>query len=280
VPSFGKLRTFAPLRRAYERHPRVQPLVREVYALVARRPQPTFFGWLMTTHHQLPWVDAHRWSTFRGALDTARSLQFTDPGFAKTIGALEWRHWNVAYAVVHAVDHTASRSFTAVECGVHDGVTAHFALNELDDARRRGDIDDYTMHLYDAWAAMRDEELSESERVRTGWYADLAEDRTRGNLSSFADHLVFHRGYIPESLVSTAPPPEQVDYLHIDLNAAGPTIAACELFWPRLAPGSVVLFDDYGWLEYAETKEAVDAFFASRPGTLLKLPTGQAMYFR
>ena len=234
----------------------------------------------MTTHHELPWVDEHRWGTFRQASESARLLRFTDPAFGDTIDALQWRHWNIAYCVVHAIEHGGTSSFTAVECGVHDGVTAFFALHELGAAVSDGRIDDYSMHLYDAWAAMRAGELMDSEQVRAGWYAGLAEERTRDNLAPYAEHLEFHRGYIPESLTATSPSPASVDYLHIDLNAAGPTVAACEHFWPRLSSGAVVLFDDYGWLEYAETKRAVDDFLADQSGTLLKLPTGQAIYFR
>lgn len=279
MSSLAKLRTNASLRRAYERHPRVKPVIREAYGLLLRRPPPRFFGWLMTTHHELPWVDEYRWDTFRHAAESVHELEFADPAFGTTVNALMWRHWNIAYSIVHAIDHTQSTTFHAVECGVHDGVTAHFALAELAAATADGRIADHEMHLYDAWAAMRPDELLESEQVRAGWYSDLAEDRTRRNLSPHIDRLVFHRGYIPDSLHETGSAPDAVDYLHIDLNAAGPTIAACEHFWPRLTPGSVVLFDDYGWLEYAETKVAVDDFLANRPGSLLKLPTGQAMYF-
>jgi hypothetical protein len=41
-----------------------------------------------------------------------------------------------------------------------------------------------------------------------------------------------------------------------------------------------VLFDDYGWSGYQDTKVAVDAFFAGKRGVLLPMPTGQAIFFK
>ena len=39
----------------------------------------------------------------------------------------------------------------------------------------------------------------------------------------------------------------QVAFLHIDMNCAYPERAALEHFWDRLAPGAMVLFDDYAY---------------------------------
>ena len=73
--------------------------------------------------------------------------------------------------------------------------------------------------------------------------------------------------------------PHSIVYLHIDLNSAKPTLAALNFFYPRLVKGGVILFDDYGWREYKDTKKVVDEFFSSKPGILLKLATGQAIYY-
>ncbi len=64
-----------------------------------------------------------------------------------------------------------------------------------------------------------------------------------------------------------------------DLNSAKPTESALDFFYPRLVPGGVILFDDYGWDAYEDTKNAIENFFTNKPGILMKLPTGQAIYF-
>ena len=92
-------------------------------------------------------------------------------------------------------------------------------------------------------------------------------------------NIIFHQGYIPNLFNTLPKSPENIIYLHIDLNSAKPTISTLEYFLPRLVPGGVILFDDYGWSPYFDTKNAIDEFFYDKSGTLLKLPTGQAIYF-
>ena len=87
------------------------------------------------------------------------------------------------------------------------------------------------------------------------------------------------KGFIPESF-QRGTTPSEIAWLHIDLNSAMPTRAALETLFDRMSTGSVILFDDYGWSGWRDTKVAVDAFFAGRQGTLLPMPTGQALFFK
>jgi hypothetical protein len=259
------------LRRLYGRWPALQPVLREVNGLIARRDPPTFFGWLMTTWHQVPWATG--WEDFLVAAEQLRRFEHSQLA-AEDVGALLWRHWHVAYAVHHVARHSEPGAFVAAECGVGDGLTAHVALSQL-----ASELDgDYTLHLYDAWAPMRAESLTVSESAHTGTYEALQMERTRRNLAQHGQRLHWHPGYIPHTLEEDAP--AHLSWLHIDLNSSVATTQALEFFWPRLLPGAVVLFDDYGWRYYADTKTAVDDFFSDRPGSLMPLPTGQAIYFR
>ena len=271
--SGSSLRDMMPLRRFYEKHPRLQPLTREIYGLMIGRPPPHFFGWLMSTDHEHPWDDEHRWSDFRRAAEEVKHLSFSWRMSERELDALRWRHWLVSYSVSHAVSHVGARDFRAVECGVADGLTAYFALTELEAALVEQRVDSYHFDLYDAWGAMRADLLLKGEEPGID-YSLLELRRTRDNLERFSAHTDFHVGYLPESLGE----PGHVSYLHIDLNAAQPTIGVLEGLWSQLSSGSVVLLDDYGWRTYRATKLAVDQFFADKPGSLLKFPTGQAAY--
>lgn len=259
------------LRRVYSRWPALQPLLREVNGLIVRRDPPTFFGWLMTTWHEVPWATG--WSAFMVAADDLRGFEHSQIA-AEDVDALLWRHWHVAYSVHHARRHTESTSLVGAECGVGDGLTAHIAATQL----REEALDGFSLHLYDAWAPMRVEALTASEAPNAGTYDALRVERTRRNLIGHAAHLRWHPGYVPETFGPDAP--EVLHWMHIDLNSSAATTEALDFLWPRLVPGGVVLFDDYGWRQYADTKAAVDAFFSSRPGSLMPLPTGQALYFR
>ena len=86
-------------------------------------------------------------------------------------------------------------------------------------------------------------------------------------------HVV--QGRVPEVLRERAP--EQVAFLHLDMNSASAELAALEFFWGRMAPGALILLDDYGWRGYRAQKLAEDPFFAARGRTVLELPTGQGV---
>ena len=161
-----------------------------------------------------------------------------------------------------------------VECGVCDGLTSFFALSA---GSRSGD--DWGAFLYDAWEAMRGDLLLESEKVNQGAYSYLNFDVTRANLASFGRRVRFNKGNIPESF-AVSENPDAIVWMHIDLNSANPTIAALDYFWPRMASGGVILFDDYSWPGYEDTRNLILAWVEDKDGTLLPLPTGQALYLK
>jgi len=104
-------------------------------------------------------------------------------------------------------------------------------------------------------------------------------DRTKANLNEFKEHCEFVKGYIPE-IFTENPGPDNLSWLHIDLNSSMATQKALEQFVPKLLSGCVILFDDCGWAGYKETKEVVDEFFSKKDGILMPLPTGQAIFFK
>lgn len=236
----------------------------------------SFEGWGMKTTRIVPWkAEIGNESFLHANQDIKEHFEFSDDVGANlhTMDELMWRHWIVSYSVRHAIKFS-NGDFDFVECGVCDGVTAYFALREMQGLGGRAKI-----HLYDAWAPMRGEELLEPEQFVIGQYSNISLQRVKKNLNEF-DNVVYHPGYIPNSLDSEPSSPDKICYIHIDLNSAMPTIAALEYFFPRIVRGGVILFDDYGSNNYKTTKEAVDKFFSDKRGILMPQPTGQAIYYR
>lgn len=66
------------------------------------------------------------------------------------------------------------------------------------------------------------------------------------------------KGWIPDSLAGY----EKLEprFVHLDLDLYAPTKAALEFFWPRLVPGGVLLFHDYGCSLFPGVKKAADEF--------------------
>lgn len=58
--------------------------------------------------------------------------------------------------------------------------------------------------------------------------------------------------------------------IHFDCDLYAPTRAALEAFWPRLARGGVMLFDEYGIPAWPGETRAVDEFLADKPGLRLQ----------
>lgn len=236
----------------------------------------------MRTIRELPWNDKYDWDIFRKAsTDIKEIFEFNKNSTGQdrnNIDTFLWRHWIVAYSIRHAIEFVEDNSFNFVECGVADGVTAFFALREIQAQKKVGAK--YFMHLYDSWKEMNQEGLTQNELPRAAKFANLNLDRTKRNLAEFKDHIIYHQGYIPEIFNALPPSPNSIIYLHVDLNAAKYTLDTLEYFFPRLMRGGVILFDDYGDTSYKDTKEVIDKFFSTKPGVLMKLPTGQAIYYR
>ena len=74
--------------------------------------------------------------------------------------------------------------------------------------------------------------------------------------------------------------PERVAFLSIDLNAAAPSVAALEHFWPRLSRGAAVVLDDYNFELFADQRPALDNAAAELGAPILALPTGQGLMIK
>ena len=172
---------------------------------------------------------------------------------------------------------TSCSKYNFVECGVGDGVTTFFSLREINNNNKIKE--NFSMHLYDSWSEMKKDNLLKEELSNVGKYFNLNIELTKSNLKEFEKKIIFHQGYIPESFSKVPNSPDEIVFLHIDLNSAIPTKATLDFFFPKITHGGIILFDDYGWEGYDETKQVIDKYFYNKSGMLLKLPTGQAIYF-
>jgi O-methyltransferase len=243
--------------------------------------KPKFSGWGMTTLNQPPWLNESKNTNFiKTSQDIKKKFQLDKKihGINEDdIDELKWRHWIVTSLIKYSIKFTDVSEYNFVECGVGWGMSAFFALREINVTKDK--IVKPKMHLYDSWQDMRKSELLDSEEWHINQYSNLNIELTKKNLEEFEEETVFHIGFIPEVLHDTTPP-NKIIYLHIDLNSANATTAALDFFYDKLVIGGIILFDDYGWDAYKDTKNIVDEFFKNKPGILIEFPTGQAVYFQ
>ena len=268
-------------------------LKRLIHLRIMLKPRdPRFVGWGMTSKHALPW-DIENSADLTGLQFLKVDLDFLNRinlgeiylGFGdnKEINASyflnehRWRHYLGYWSATLAARFNTTSSCNFVEAGVWYGMSATFAISALENEIERDK--NYKIYLYDAWDAMKLEHLTTKESGAKGNYSYLSIDRTKANLKQFEEHCEFVKGYIPE-VFSENPGPDNLSWLHIDLNSSMPTQKTLEQFVPKLLSGGVVLFDDYGHGGYSETKKVADEFFSKKDGILMPLPTGQAIFFK
>jgi len=267
-----------------ERLPFLKPIMKKLYKKFLKKhyalpSPPRFSGWGMTTRSEHPWTDTFSCDVFRQSCKALEHFQFTPSTVNEPVDeylyTLNYRHYFISFCANYAIKHAETSNHVFVECGVNDGITALFALNEL--AAKLSS--NFKMHLYDSWSPMKKEYLLDSEiDFNVGAYHDASINRAKSNLKSFEKNIFFHQGYIPD-ILDADNSPQEISYLSIDLNSAKPTIASLDFFLPKLVKGGIIIFDDYGNTNYPDTKYLIDKFFHNKNGILMKLPTSQAIYF-
>lgn len=214
-----------------------------------------------------------------------KSVTFlTDPRFAAAyqrgmqsghqFGAAQ-PHWRVAISC-WAAWHAAQLPGDFVECGTNTGITS-LAVCEYVDFNRIGK----SFWLFDTFGGIPREQMSVNEAATresgdTGIYPECFELAQRNFAPYPKVRLV--RGKVPDTLSSVEI--DQVCYLAIDMNIEYPERAALAHFWPKIVPGGIVVFDDYGWLVHRAQKDSHDAFAKSQGVEIFTLPTGQGLLLK
>ena len=88
--------------------------------------------------------------------------------------------------------------------------------------------------------------------------------------------VAIHAGWIPPVLESL--PERTYRLVHLDTDLFEPTTACLDYFAQRMAPGGVIVDDDYGSERFPGVRRAWDRFVAGRPGGFEVLPSGQCLW--
>lgn len=174
-----------------------------------------------------------------------------------------WRTHILAWAA-----HTAlRRRGDFVECGCYRGTSARILCDYLG----FGSIAKY-FYLYDLFEHRPDMPHNAQEFHGPGLFSEVS--------ARFADlhNVRVIQGEIPSVLLTEAP--EEICFLHVDLNNAPAELGAYHALFDRVVDGGMIVIDDYGWLRYREQKWAADDFFGSRGYLIAELPTGQGLIIK
>jgi hypothetical protein len=159
------------------------------------------------------------------------------------------------------------------------GLSTHLICQVL--MEERPDFDGSGFHVFDSFEGLPEptpedaipDDHPDAVRLRSmsvkGRFAAPL-DLVRSSLSRFP-RVSYHVGWIPETFDGL--PDASYRFVHLDVDLYQPTYDALDYFCGRLAPGGMIVCDDYSW---PGARLAVDAY-AKQHGLSLDLPaTGQA----
>jgi hypothetical protein len=155
------------------------------------------------------------------------------------------------------------------ECGVYTGASSWFTCKHFEGSAK-------THHGFDSFAGMPEPTALDGSYWRRG-DSTVPEEVARANLAGFKVEL--HSGWIPNRFNELAD--RRFCFVNIDVDLYEPTRDSIEFFYPRMVPGGVIVFDDYGsLLQSPGVATAVDEFMEKHSEPLIRSPTAQAFLIK
>jgi predicted O-methyltransferase YrrM len=159
------------------------------------------------------------------------------------------------------------------ECGVYQGGSAQLMAATL----HRCGAKDTQLHLFDTFCGVPDIAEGNRDGVVPGDCGQTSVESVKARLASYEQFVHLHPGFIPDTFTRVEHV-SQFSLVNIDVDLYPTTLACCEWFWPRMSPGGIMIFNDYGFFPYRHsTRRAADEFFSGQREKLIVLPSGQGL---
>lgn len=170
-------------------------------------------------------------------------------------------------------------SLEAAECGCFRGHSTYMIATLMREAKVAG-----ALHVFDSFEGLsefRQEDFNayqtteESREKRRRQFA-AAEDFVADNLKSF-EFVKLYKGWIPERFGEVED--KKFSFVSIDVDMHQPTFDSLAFFYPRLAEGGTMFFDDYGSKNFPGARKAIDDYLATQPAPsfFMRMPFGSAI---
>jgi O-methyltransferase len=176
------------------------------------------------------------------------------------------------YVLLSFARHAMLLDGDFAECGVCRGGTALLVARLLNTSAR-----DRRFFLFDSFEGLPSPNVDHDNYYKAGDFAFEDAEAIRGMLSFF-DGITLKKGWMPQTFQGLEH--NRFSFVHIDVDFYQPAIDCCDFFYPRLVPGGVIVFDDYGFPSCRGEKDAADEFFADKPEKAFVLPTGQGIVIK
>lgn len=222
---------------------------RERFALLLRLARSKLPGYPLT------WPDID-WFT------NDAFAEYLEP-FGENDGLNKHRRWNMA----ELLRLTSDIPGDTAECGVYLGAGSFLIaqMNAIADSGR-------THYAIDSYEGLSEPGAEDGDHWEQGVFATPV-DAVR---NAFGDvgGVQFVKGWIPQVLDTLSD--TSYSFVHVDVDLYQPTAASVAYFWPRLAPGGVLLCDDYGIGTCPGATKALDEYFDGLAEAPIRLAAGGA----
>lgn len=172
------------------------------------------------------------------------------------------------YILMQLLDHCLVLDGDIAEFGVWKGGSA-----KLLGLRSQGS--GKTLHLFDTFAGMPNTSIKDNFWEKGDWH-NTSLNEVRIHLKDFQTH--FHVGDIVEETKKA--PNLSFCFAHLDCDLYEPTLHTSEYLYSRMSKGGIMVYDDYGYMDCAGAKTAVDEFYSTKPETPIFLPGNQCFVIK
>lgn len=199
-----------------------------------------------------------------------------DQGMVRTLTPPSERRRARFQNLVRHFQKTAGVIGDVAECGMFRGLSAFVLCSYI--KMENPEYDGADFHGFDSFAGLSEPRIEDEPNaedrppaLKAGAFA-CSEAEVRKNLSDFKA-IQLYPGWIPGRFADV----ENVRFrfVSIDVDLYQPSIDSLEFFSPRMAPGGIIICDDYNWRGQAR---AVQEFSEKRGISFTVTDTDQAVF--
>ena len=132
-------------------------------------------------------------------------------------------------------------------------------------------------HIFDSFAGLSQPMTQDGAHWKAGALA-CDEEVVHRNLASFKGSFTSYKGWVPDRFAEVAA--KQFSFVHIDVDLYEPTRASIDFFYPRMAPGGVVVCDDYNFTSCPGATQAINDALARYPEKMIGLSGGGGFFIK
>ncbi|MDP2705008.1 MAG: TylF/MycF/NovP-related O-methyltransferase [bacterium] len=203
---------------------------------------------------------------FKESYDLARKI---DDDQLLSQNDIPWR----MHVLYWAGNHAKNIPGDFIDCGVNTGFCPRSLMHYIGFKKLNK-----RYFLLDTFSGLDPKYSTEKELIGNKFYSTQTGlyEKVKKTFSGFNVSII--KGSVPDTLSQVKTP--AICFLHLDMNAAAPELAALDFFWEKISKGGIVLFDDYGFKEHADQKKTQDVWAKKHNVEILSLPTGQGLLIK